>query len=141
MFRRYVEILFCLRLLLIDLHQPEKKEPLRMNGANFSLKDNFIVKTIAFFGLAIIAFYLLTEHRVHLLAYSSFIIFFVFILMHLFMHSGHGEHGGSGGHGGCCGGHSYGKHNHKETEQKGNGQEGGGHEDVHKHAHSQEKFT
>ena len=77
-----------------------------MNGANPSSKDNFVTKAILFFSLAIIAFYLLTEHRAHLLAYSSYIIFFVFILMHLFMHSGHGEHGGHGG----CGGHGQGKH-------------------------------
>lgn len=113
-----------------------------MNGVNLSLKDNLFVKTIAFFGLAIIALYLLTEHRAHLLAYSSFIVFGVFILMHFFMHSGHGEQGGSrGGHGGCCGGHSHGNHNNKETEQKGNGQETGRHEDTHKHEHSQEKLT
>ena len=108
-----------------------------MNGANSNSKDNFIVKAIVFFSLAIIAFYLLTEHRAHLLAYSSYIIFFVFVLMHVFMHSGHGGHGGHGG----CGGHDQRMHNHKEGEQKGNGQDTGGHEDAGQHEHSQEKFT
>ena len=105
-----------------------------MNGANPSSKDNFIVKAIVFFSLAIIAFYLLTEHRAHLLAYSSYIIFFVFVLMHVFMHSGHGGHGG-------CGGHGHGKHNHKETDQKENGQDTGRREDAGQHEHSQEKVT
>ncbi len=97
-----------------------------MNGANPSSKDNFITKAIIFFSLAIIAFYLLTEHRAHLLAYSSYIIFAVFILMHIFMHSGYRGHGGCGlGHGG----HGQGKHNHNDEGQKGNGQSAGGHED------------
>ena len=45
-----------------------------MNGENPSSKDDFITKAIVFFSLTIIAFYLLTEHRTHLLAYSSYII-------------------------------------------------------------------
>lgn len=51
-----------------------------MNGASPSSRDNLIIKVIAFFSLAIIAFYLITEHKAHLLAYSSYIIFGVFIL-------------------------------------------------------------
>lgn len=109
-----------------------------MNRASPSSRDNLIIKVIAFFSLAIIAFYLVTEHRAHLLAYSSYIIFGVFILMHLFMHSGHGGHGGCGG---GHGGHGQGEHNHKKAEQKGDGQDAGEHEDVHKHEHIQEKFT
>lgn len=106
-----------------------------MNGVSSSSRDNLIIKVIAFFSLVIIAFYLVTEHRAHLIAYSSYIIFGVFILMHLFMHSGHGEHGG------CCGGgHDHGKNHHKETEQKGAGQEAGEQQDSGKHEHSQEKL-
>jgi hypothetical protein len=104
-----------------------------MNGANCNSKNNFILKAIVLFSLATIAFYLLTEHRAHLLAYSSYIIFFIFVLMHIFMHSGHGGHGG-------CGGHGHGK-NHKEAEQKENGQDTGGREGAGQHEHSQEKFT
>lgn len=114
-----------------------------MNGTNSSAKDNLIIKVIAFFSLAIIAFYLVTEHRAHLLAYSSYIIFGVFILMHLFMHSGHGGHGSHGGHGrgSCCGGHNYEEHKHgqtvktdKETEENIEAHESIGH-----HEHNQEK--
>lgn len=103
-----------------------------MNGENPSSKDDFITKAIVFFSLTIIAFYLLTEHRTHLLAYSSYIIFAVFILMHIFMHSGHG--GCGGGHGG----HGQGKHNHKDEGQKGDGQSSGGHEDKDQHEQFQE---
>lgn len=109
-----------------------------MNGANPSSKDNFIVKVIALFSLAIIAFYLVTEHRAHLLAYSNYIIFGVFILMHLFMHSGHGGHGGHGGSGGH-GGHGQEKHEHDEKEQK--RQSTGEQQDSGQHEHSQEKLT
>lgn len=86
-----------------------------MNGVNSSSRDNLIIKVIAFFSLVIIAFYLVTEHRAHLLAYSSYIIFGVFILMHLFMHSGHE------GHGGCGGGH--GGHGQEKHEHEGEGEE------------------
>lgn len=110
-----------------------------MNGVNSSSRDNLIIKVVAFFSLVIIAFYLVTEHREHLIAYSSYIIFGVFILMHLFMHSGHGKHGGHGGY--CGGGHDHGKHDHKETEQKENKQDAGGYENAYQHEHSKEKFT
>ncbi len=108
-----------------------------MDGASSSSRDNLITKVIAFFSLAIITFYLVTEHRAHLLAYSSYIIFGVFILMHLFMHSGHGGHGGHGG----CGGHGQEKHEHDEKEQKRNGQATGEQQDSGQHEHSQEKLT
>jgi protein-S-isoprenylcysteine O-methyltransferase Ste14 len=90
-----------------------------MNGANRSSRDNFIVRTVILFSLATIAFYLLTEHRAHLLAYSNYIIFLVFVLMHVFMHLGHGGHGG----------HDQGKHKHKDAEQK-EIQNAGGYEDA-----------
>lgn len=106
-----------------------------MNGANCNSKNNFIVKVIVLFSLAIIAFYLLTEHRAHLLAYSNYIIFFVFILMHVFIHSGHGGHGEHGG----CGEHSHGEHKHGKAE-KGIERGTGSHDDTDKHERSQEKF-
>lgn len=103
-----------------------------MNGASLSSKDNFIVKAVVFFSLVIIAFYLVTEHRAHLLAYSSYIIFFIFVLMHVFMHAGHGGHGGHGRHRG---------HNPEEKhmeEEKGTGGAAGDNE-MYKHERSQEQ--
>lgn len=116
-----------------------------MNGANCNSKNNFVVKAVVLFGLATITFYLLTEHRAHLLAYSSYILFLVFVLLHVFICVRHGKHGGhemNGDHRECCGGgHDHGRHNHKETEQKESGQKGGGHENTHQHEHNEERFT
>jgi hypothetical protein len=137
-----------------------------MNGANLSIKDNFMVKAVLLFILATSAFYLLTQHRMHLLANSSYILFSGYILLHIFMCLGHGKHGGhekNGEHGGHCGGHDLGKHKHslirslarsyirhcghdqwkhkhRETEKK-ETQNARGHEDVYQHEHIQEKFT
>jgi hypothetical protein len=112
-----------------------------MNIANCGSKNNFIIKALVFFSLATIAFYLLTEHRMHLLAYSSYILFSGYILLHLFMCGGHGKHGGhgkNGEHRGCCGGgHDNEKNKHKEAEKK-EPQNAGGHESTHQHEHSQE---
>lgn len=56
-----------------------------------------------FFGfLAISAFFLLAEHRAHLLGFLPWLILLACPLMHLFMHGGHG-HGGHGSHGGTSG--------------------------------------
>ncbi|HWQ49365.1 MAG TPA: DUF2933 domain-containing protein [Methanosarcina sp.] len=115
-----------------------------MNGASCNSKSNFVIKAVVLFSLAIIAFYLLIEHRAHLLAYSSYILLLGFILLHVFMCGGHGKHGGhemNGGHRECCGGgHDHGKHNHKETEQKENGQKGEGRENTHQNEHNKERF-
>ena len=40
---------------------------------------------------AIAAFYLLTEHRAHLLGVLPFLLLLACPLMHLFMHGGHGH--------------------------------------------------
>lgn len=45
---------------------------------------------------AIAAFYLLSEHRAHLLGAMPFLLLLACPLMHLVMHGGHG-HGGSDG--------------------------------------------
>lgn len=124
-----------------------------MNGANLSLKDNFMVKAVLLVILAIIAFYLLTQHGMHLLAYSSYILILGFILLHMFMCGGHGKHGGHGnhgeyekngehgGHGGRCGErYDHGRHKHKKADQE-DPQNAGEHEDMHKHEHNQEKLT
>lgn len=98
-----------------------------MNGADCNQKSNFIIKVVVLFSLVTIAFYLLTEHRAHLLAYSSYILFFGYILLHLFMCGRHGKHGEHGGH---CG-HGHGEHKHDESEK---------HEDSNQQEHNQEKL-
>ena len=51
---------------------------------------------VAFIGfVAVAAFYLWTDHRVHVLAAVPFLPYLIFLacpLMHLFMHLGHGGH-------------------------------------------------
>ena len=69
---------------VISIQEKDTDEP--MNHTVFSI-------------LAIAAFYLIEEHRAHLIASSGTILFVIFILLHLFMHSGHVGHGGHGGHG------------------------------------------
>jgi len=44
----------------------------------------------------IAAFYLLTEHRAHLLGALPFLLLLACPLMHLFMHGGHGHSHGNG---------------------------------------------
>ncbi|MBD3847446.1 DUF2933 domain-containing protein [Bosea sp. SSUT16] len=64
----------------------QQQRPSRISAAN-----------IALYGfLAIAAFYLITEHRAHLLGWLPFLIILACPLLHVFMH---GKHGGHGGHG------------------------------------------
>lgn len=50
-----------------------------------------------FWGFVIIAVYfLLTEHRAHVVPYLPFALLLACPLMHLFHHGGHGGHGGEG---------------------------------------------
>lgn len=44
--------------------------------------------------LAIAAFFLLTEHRAHLLGWLPLALLLLCPLLHLLMHGGHGGHGG-----------------------------------------------
>lgn len=67
------------------------------------------------FGL-VIAYYLWSWHRDHVLQYWPFAIFLLCPLMHSFMHGGHG---GDGGHGGHSGGHSSGG-NDQGNQKQGN---------------------
>ena len=54
--------------------------------------------TITLFGfLAIAGFYLVAEHRAHLLGWLPWLIILICPLLHIFMH---GKHGGHGGHSG-----------------------------------------
>lgn len=48
--------------------------------------------------LAIGAFFLITEHRAHLLGALPYLLLLACPLMHLFMHHGHGDHGAHGSH-------------------------------------------
>jgi len=48
--------------------------------------------------LAIAAFYLIAEHRAHLLGALPFLLLLACPLMHFFMHGKHGSHHPSGGH-------------------------------------------
>lgn len=56
---------------------------------------------ISYGALAVIAYYLLTEHRAHVIAYLPFLLLAACPLMHLFMHGGHHQH-----------------HDHKNQEQE-----------------------
>ena len=48
-----------------------------------------------FWGFLIIAaYFLLTEHRAHVIEYLPFTLLFACLLMHVFGHGGHGGHGG-----------------------------------------------
>lgn len=47
--------------------------------------------------LLVIGYFLITEHRAHVISYLPFLLLLACPLMHLFMH---GDHGGHGGHGG-----------------------------------------
>lgn len=44
---------------------------------------------ISYAALAVIAYYLLTEHRQHVFAYLPFLFLAACPLMHMFMHGGH----------------------------------------------------
>lgn len=61
------------------------ENPKRVSRANIAL--------IGF--LVIAAFYLITEHRAHVLGYLPFLILLACPLLHIFMHGGHGGHGDS----------------------------------------------
>ena len=43
--------------------------------------------------LAIIAFFLFTEHRAHLFGILPYLLLLACPFMHMFMHGGHGKHG------------------------------------------------
>jgi len=64
-----------------------------MKEGDHSSKVRFWTKIALLFIAATIAFYLLTYHGAHLLAYSTYIFFVFFILLHVFMHRHHGMHG------------------------------------------------
>lgn len=62
----------------------EQQRPNRFSAAN-----------IALYGfLTIAAFYLIAEHRAHLLGWLPFLLILACPLLHVFMHGRHGGHGG-----------------------------------------------
>jgi heme/copper-type cytochrome/quinol oxidase subunit 4 len=46
--------------------------------------------------LAIVGFFVVLEHRVHLSGYLPYALLALFVMLHVFMHAGHGGHGGGG---------------------------------------------
>lgn len=67
-------------------HQHEEKKGFFASRANIVL--------IGF--LALGGFYLLIEHRAHLLGWLPWLLLLLCPLMHFFMHGGHGKHGSDG---------------------------------------------
>lgn len=68
--------------------------------------------------LAIILYFLVTEHWAHVVPFLPWLLLLACPLMHVFMHGGHGGHGGHGDrdqqdeeHGGHCG---HGGHKHRD---------------------------
>lgn len=59
-------------------------------------RSRFTATNIAIVGfMAIAAFYLIAEHRAHLLGWLPLLIILACPLLHIFMHRGHGGHGDS----------------------------------------------
>jgi hypothetical protein len=62
--------------------------------------------------LAVLLFFLVTEHTAHFFGFLPYGFLLLCPLMHLFMHHGHGSHGGDDGHenkndAGPAGGHHH----------------------------------
>lgn len=65
-----------------------------MENHNSTTHKGIRVHTMVFAGFLVIgAFFLITEHRAHVLGWLPFILLAACPLMHLFMHKGHGGHG------------------------------------------------
>lgn len=64
-----------------------------------------LFRVVVLISLAIGAYFLISEHRAHILGgqWTAPILLVAFVALHFVMHMGHGGHGG---HGGCGGGHS-----------------------------------
>ena len=76
---------------------PEAERPREPTMVGFWRSKTGLV-TIAF--LAISAFFLVTEHRAHVLGWLPWLILLACPLL-MFMHGGHGGHGSHGGHRGA----------------------------------------
>jgi hypothetical protein len=63
-----------------------------MDNHNSTTHKGICVHTLVFVGFLLIgAFFLITEHRAHVLGWLPFILLAACPLMHLFMHKGHGD--------------------------------------------------
>lgn len=69
------------------MNHDEHKTHSNGNG-NFKLKANWVLAGF----LAIAAFFLIAEHKAHVLPFLPFALLLACPLMHVFMHRGHGEH-------------------------------------------------
>jgi hypothetical protein len=63
---------------------------------------------LAFAGIAL--FFLLSEHRIHALAWLPLLFLLACPLLHMFHHGGHGGHGGHAGGGSGHDGHGSSRH-------------------------------
>lgn len=90
---------------MMHQHDPQSSSPQRSNRSGI---NPTFMRIVMYTTIAIIVFYLVTEHRAHLAGLWPFSFLFFCLLMHLFMHGGHGGHGGDdqsgGGHAGHGGG-------------------------------------
>ena len=57
-----------------------------------SMDSRWRLVLLVFVGIA--AFFLMTEHRAHVLGVLPYLLVLLCPLMHLFLHGGHGGHGG-----------------------------------------------
>lgn len=72
---------------------PEQTES---RGNAWSSRAKWVFAVFAVMG----GFFLIAEHRAHVLPYLPWIILAACPLLHMFMHGSHGGHGRHGGHGG-----------------------------------------
>lgn len=73
---------------------PEQTES---NGSAWSSRAKWVFAVFAIMG----GFFLIAEHRAHVLPYLPWLILAACPLLHMFMHGGHGGHGRHGGDGGA----------------------------------------
>jgi hypothetical protein len=81
---------------LPSLQGPIVSEQTEHNGNTWSPRAKWTFAVFAIIG----AFFLIAEHRAHILPFLPWLFLAACPLMHLFMHGGHGGHGGHRGHGG-----------------------------------------
>lgn len=76
------------------MSQDRQREPKRDNGMKSRAKWVFVAFAL------IAAYFLIAEHKTHLLgwlsAYGIWLLLLACPLLHMFMHGGHGPHGGHG---------------------------------------------
>ncbi|MCY7286274.1 MAG: DUF2933 domain-containing protein [Cyanobacteria bacterium CAN_BIN43] len=70
-----------------SLNQPQSNQPDR-GKTRFSLP----IKLVLYATIGIIAYFLITEHLVHLAVFLPFSLLFICLFMHIFMHGEHGGH-------------------------------------------------